>query len=227
MELSNPKSWRKQILRSMSVGRHIPMATFNCQSCGSRVRKVFFRRDAKLLSSEFEIAQKRRMKRAWNVWHWLWRQRRGNFLLAQKPKNIRPDSYIYHIVSTFYLVLLFLSFSLSLFHQPRNYQWANYLPLSPERKECFEWLDPDVPGFWCVPVATSIIFMFNSCFFGGINSISLIHCPSPKLCLLIVSIITLIFDATLPEEVKHLSSHSILRSQHLDLWRDYFDQNIF
>ncbi len=114
MELSNPKSWRKHILRSMSVGRHIPMATFNCQSCGSRIRKVFFRRDAKLLSSEFEIAQKRRMKRAWNVWHWLWRQRRGNFLLAQKPKNIRPDSYIYHIVSTFYLVLLFLSFSLSL-----------------------------------------------------------------------------------------------------------------
>ena len=29
----------------------------------------------------------------------------------------------------------------------RNYEWATYLPASPERQRCLDLLDPDVPGF--------------------------------------------------------------------------------
>lgn len=29
----------------------------------------------------------------------------------------------------------------------RNWQWATYLPASPERQRCLDLLDPDVPGF--------------------------------------------------------------------------------
>ena len=101
----------------------------------------------------------------------------------------------------------------------RNWQWANFLPISPERKEMFEYLDPDVPGYWRVPVEISSrflclisSFLFNQ--FKRDHQLTLKKGSiSPKLCLLMVSQFTCVC-----EEVKHLSSHSYIHCWNLGLW---------